>query len=194
MKNSDYTYNYLITAFEQAKLTAENLISGTDEDVFLKKPTEDKWCMGEILSHLVQTGNEYLPQIKKGLNKSDEDLAKGGEPFTPNFLFRWFIYFVSPEYKKPVPTVKPFEPVSAVNIDKQNVLNDFLKLQDEFIHILKKAKLEQLNLDRIKTRNPIVKFVPMSLTACFAIQEAHQRRHFGQMQELKERFAISAHT
>lgn len=188
MKNSDYTYDYLLNAFADAKETAKELALDVSDEIFLRKPAEDKWCMGEILSHLVQTGNEYLPQIKKGLDKPHENLATGGEPFTPNFLFRWFIYFVSPEYQRPVPTVKPFEPISTVDINRQKVLSDFLKLQDEFIHILKQVKLEQLDLDRIKTRNPIVKFVPMSLTACFAIQEAHQRRHFEQMKALKKRF------
>ncbi len=188
MKNSAYTYDYFLDAFEQAKETAKELSQSVGTDVFLRKPAADKWCMGEILSHLVQAGNEYLPQIKKGMSKPDEDLPKGGQPFTPNFLFRWFIYFVSPQYKRPVPTVKPFEPKSADNIDQKKVLSDFLTLQDEFIHLIKKAKLEQLNLDRIKTRNPIIKFVPMSITACFGVQEAHQRRHFEQMKALKERF------
>jgi hypothetical protein len=189
MKNSDYTYNYLLSAFEQAKETAQELTHSVSEDVLLKKPSEDKWSMGEILDHLVQAGNEYLPQIKKGLDKSDDKLLRGGEPFTPNFFFRWFIKVVSPEYKRPVPTVKPFEPHQATQLGKEKVLVEFIELQSEFIRLLKRSKLEQLNLDRIKTRNPIVKLIPMSLTACFAIQEAHQRRHFEQMRTLKKRFS-----
>lgn len=189
MKNSEYTYDYFLTAFEQAKNTASELTESVSENVYLKKPTEDKWCMGEILSHLVQAGNEYLPQIQKGLSKPNDQLEIGGEPFTPNYFFRWFIKIVSPEYKREVPTVKPFEPKQADKIDKEMVLADFITLQDELISLLKRCKLEQLNLDRIKTRNPIVKLVPMSLTACFAIQEAHQRRHFAQMRDLKKRFS-----
>ena len=188
MKNSDYTYDYLLEAFTQAKNTAETLVDAVSDEVFLQKPAEDKWCMGEILNHLTQAGSEYLPQIKKGLDKPDEDLPKSSGPFTPNFLFRWFIDQVSPENRRKLPTVTAFEPVEGPTMNKKDVLNGFLKLQDEIIHILKKAKLEQLDLDHIKTRNPIVKFVPMSLTSCFAIQEAHQRRHFEQMKELKERF------
>lgn len=188
MEKSAYTYHYFLHAFEQAKVTAKELVHSVDNDIFLRKPAADKWCMGEILNHLLQAGNEYLPQIKKGLNKPDEDLEKGGEPFTPNFLFRWFIYSVSPKNKRPLPTVKPFKPKSVDEINREEVLAGFLTLQDEFIHLIKKARLEQLNLDRIKTRNPIIKFVPMSLTACFGVQEAHQRRHFEQMKALKERF------
>ena len=190
MKNSEYTYDYLLNAFEEAKQTARDITGSVSEDVFHQKPAEDNWCIAEILDHLVQAGNEYLPQIKKGLEKQDDDLPRGGDPFTPNIFFRWFIKVVSPEYQRKVPTVKPFEPkLKAAVMDKEQVLDNFLSLQDEFIQLLKKAKLEQLNLDQIKTRNPIVKFIPMSISACFAIQEAHQRRHFEQMRELKKKFS-----
>lgn len=189
MKNSDYTYDYLLNAFEQAKSTASSLVSETDQTILTQKPGEDKWSMSEILSHLVQTGNEYLPQIKKALDKPDEKLAKGTPPFTPNFAFRWFIGQVSPENRRKLPTVSAFEPIQSAAIDTQEVLDDFLSLQDEFIHILKRAKLEGWNLDRIKARHPLFKILPLSLTACFGIAEAHQRRHFEQMTELKERFS-----
>jgi hypothetical protein len=189
MKNSDYTYDYLLQSFEQAKERATELVHSVDEERFLRKPAEDKWCMGEILNHLTQAGNEYLPQIKKGLNKPDENLSKGNGPFTPSFVMRWFIGQVSPENRRKLPTVAAFQPVEVPEINPTEVLNGFLKLQDEIIHILKKAKLEQLDLDHIKTRNPVVKFIPMSLTSCFAIQEAHQRRHFEQMRELKEKIS-----
>lgn len=188
MKNSDYTYDYFLDAFEQAKQTATELTESVPVDVFQRKPHEDKWSMGEILSHLVQAGNEYLPQIEKGLNKPDDKLAKGSGPFTPNIVFRWFIAQVSPENRRKLPTVSSFKPVQSEQIDMEQVLGDFLQLQDELIHFIKKAKLEGLDLDRIKTRNPVVKIVPMSLTACFGVQEAHQRRHFEQMRELRELF------
>jgi hypothetical protein len=190
MKNSDYTYNYFIEAFDQAKTEAAEIISSTDEEILIRKPSEKKWSMLEILSHLIEAGNEYLHQIKKGLNKPDDKLARAKEPFTPNFIFRWFIGQVSPENPKKLPTVPSFKPVDSSNIDHSAVLADFQTLQNEFIHILKKAKLEGLDLDGIKTRNPILKIIPMSLTACFGVTEAHQRRHFEQMNTLKKQFSL----
>ncbi len=188
MKNSDYTYDYFLEAFNEAKQTATNLTESVSEGVFQQKPAEDKWCMGEILSHLIEAGNEYKSQIRKALDKPDDRLAKGTGPFTPNFAFRWFIGQVSPENRRKLPTVSSFKPVQAEQISKQEVLNDFLKLQDELIHFLKKAKLEGLDLNRVRSWNPVLKIVPMSLTAFFGVLEAHQRRHFEQMEELKERF------
>ncbi|MEX0723247.1 MAG: DinB family protein [Gracilimonas sp.] len=189
MKNSDYTYDYFLEAFKQAKQTAAELTENVSEDIFLRKPDENKWCMGEILFHLLQTGRTYFSQVRKGLNKPEDKLSRGNGPFTPNFAFRWFIGQVSPENRRKLPTVSAFKPVQSTEIDKQEALKRFIDLQDEFIHTLKKAKLEGLDLDRIKTRNPVIKIVPMSLTACFAVIEAHQRRHFDQMRELQQRFS-----
>lgn len=188
MKNSDYTYDYFLEAFNTAKQTASNLTNSVTEEVFLQKPAEDKWCMGEILSHLVQAGNEYLPQIEQALDKPDIHLAKGKEPFTPNFAIRWFIGQVSPENPRKLPTVSSFEPIKLEHLGSQKILPNFLKLQDDLIYLLKRAKLEGLDLDRIKTRHPLLKILPISLTACFGIQEAHQRRHFEQMKRLKDTF------
>lgn len=188
MKNSAYTYDYFLDAFAKAKITAVDLTESVSPDDFNRKPSEKKWSMGEILSHLVQAGNEYLTQINKGLNKPDEKLAKGDAPFTPNLAFRLFISQLSPENKRKLPTVPSFEPIASTQIVQENVLADFLKLQDELIHIINRAKLEGLDLDRIKTWNPVVKIVPMSLTACFGITETHQRRHFEQMKVLINSF------
>lgn len=186
MKYSGYTYDYFLKAFEDAKTTASSLIISTDAQILNQKPNEDSWSMVEILNHLVQAGNEYLPQIKKALEKKDDRLAKGSGPFSPGIVFRWFIGQVSPENPRKLPTVPSFKPEEVSDLDSNKTLLDFIKLQDAFIHITKKAKLEALDLDRIKARNPLLKIIPMSLTACFGVAEAHQRRHFEQMRKLKK--------
>lgn len=191
MKNSGYTYNYFLKAFEDAKSTADLIISETELRVLKQKPSDDAWSMIEILNHLVQAGNEYLPQINKAFEKDDEKLAKGSEPFSPGLFFRWFIGQVSPENRRKLPTVPSFEPDALSDLNVEKTLLDFLKIQDSFIHNLKRAKLEGLDLDRIKTRNPILKIIPMSLTACFGVADAHQRRHFDQMRELRKKFTNS---
>lgn len=189
MKNSGYTYDYFLKAFEDAKATATSLITLTDDQILKLKPDENSWSMIEILNHLVQAGNEYNPQIKKALDKNDDKLAKGRDPFTPGFIFQWFIRQVSPENHRKLPTVPSFEPSEVSVMEVEKTLSDFLKLQDSFIHTVKRAKLEGLDLNRIKARNPIINIIPMSLTACFGVAEAHQRRHFEQMRELKAKFA-----
>lgn len=191
MKNTKYTYDYFLDAFREAKLTAKNLVEVVSDDTFTKKLNEKKWSMAQILDHLNHAGEMYFIQVQKALDKPDENLKHGHEPFTPGFIFRWFIFQVSPENPSKLPTVSSFKPIDSSSADKEKILSDFIRLQDEFIRVIKKAKIEQLDLDGIKHWNPIVKIVPMSLTSFFGVIEAHQRRHFEQMKRLKEHFTIN---
>lgn len=191
MKNSGYTYDYFLKAFEDAKTTASSLVTNTDVQILMQRPNEGSWSMVEILDHLVQAGNEYLPQINKVLEKNDDKLARGSGPFSPGKVFRWFIGQVSPENRRKLPTVPSFEPNEVSDLSIEKTLSEFMKLQASFIHIMKRAKLEGLDLDRIKARNPILKFIPMSLTACFGVAEAHQRRHFEQMKKLRDSLSFT---
>ncbi len=193
MKNSGYTYDYFLESFHEAKASATTMVSETDDQTLTKKPDKESWSMIEILNHLVQAGNEYLPQIRKALDRNDDKLAKGSGPFTPGIFFRWFIGQVSPENPRKLPTVSSFKPVNNSKLDIEKTLTDFLDLQDAFIHVLKRAKLEGLDLNRIKAKNPIIKIIPMSLTACFGVADAHQRRHFDQMKTLKNSFLSQNH-
>lgn len=186
MKNSDYTYTYFIDSLEQAKVTSAKLVQSVGQDEFLLRPAPKKWSMGEILSHLVQAGNEYLPQIKKGFQLTNEKPVYTNESFTPNGFFRYFVKMVSPENRIPLPTVPSFKPLETEKVDQEKTLGEFHMLQDELIALLKSGQRERLDLDKLKTWNPILQIAPMSLTACFAILDAHQRRHFQQMKNIRE--------
>lgn len=186
MKTSEYTYDYFIDSFTTAKEIATDLSHNTDTDVFFAKPSPGKWSMAEILSHLNQAGNQYFDQIENRLSDKEKSFPSGKEPFTPNAFIRYFIKMVSPENQKPLPTVPSFKPKISQEEQSQKILDDFLTLQDSILGTLNRCKEEKLDLDKIMTWNPIIKIIPMSLTACYGVTEAHQRRHFGQMKSLQK--------
>lgn len=184
-----YTYDDLITSFTDARERAKELIEDFPADHINTKPEPGKWSALEIMSHLVQTGNEYRRQIQTLFDNSQADMPRGSEPFEPNIFMRWFIRQVSPQNTRALPTVKLFEPLASSKLDKDQVLNDFRELQDHAIKIITKCKEEELDPDRISIRNPIVKLVPMSLTACYGVMSAHQKRHFEQIEKLHDHFS-----
>lgn len=140
--------------------------------------------MAEILSHLVQAGGQYQKQIQKGYSQASGINIETAVRFTPNPLVRLFIRSVSPENQVPLPTVPSFEPLQRGELNQEDVLSKFTALQDSFLSSLHSAKEQRLDLDRIMTKNPILKVIPMSLTSCYAVTEAHQRRHFEQMRHI----------
>lgn len=174
-----YTYDYLIDALNDAKVTSRQLIKDINDIEFKTRPADDEWSVGEILSHLIESGREYLGPIKKAL--SEDKLPKGNEPFAINFLMRQFVKQVSPENPRALPTVALFSPVEIDEYDKLELLNEFHSLQSELIKILIDSREKGIDLEDVKIKNPVLNWIKMSIVSCYAVIEAHQRRHFYQM-------------
>jgi hypothetical protein len=179
-----YTNDYYIQAFTSAKNTLHALVDNIDQTTFNTPPAEDKWCIGEIISHLIQTDQEYLKNLEAKIFDNTTQLQKGNGPYKHPIHMRFFIKVVSPEFKRPVPTIPPFEPLEIKKLDKSHLLQEFDSIQDRYLAIIEKAEMENLHLGKIKVNNPIYSFIKMSVSACLAVNEAHQRRHFLQIERI----------
>ena len=179
-----YTNDYYIQAFTSAKNTINSLVNDINLAAFSTPPAENKWCIGEIISHLIQTDKEYLAVLESKLSGDVSKLIKGSGPYKHPIHLRWFIKIVSPEFKKAVPTIPSFEPIEVKRMDKDLLLREFGEMQDRYLALIKKADEENLHLGKIKVGNPVYPIVKMSISACLAINEAHQRRHFQQIENI----------
>lgn len=179
-----YTNDFYIQGFTSAKKTIHELVDSIDNQTFNTPPAEDKWCIGEIISHLIKTSTEYLAVLENKILGDTSELKKGNGPYKHPFHLRWFIKIVSPEYKKAMPTIPPFEPKEIKDLNKSELLSEFDAIQDRYLKLLDKATKDNLHLGKIKVGNPIYPLIKMSLSACFAVNEAHQRRHFQQIEEI----------
>lgn len=179
-----YTNDYYIQAFTSAKDTIHSLVDDIDAAAFNTPPAEGKWCIGEIISHLIQTDKEYLLALEAKISDNVSMLPKGTGPYKHPIHMRLFIKVVSPEFKKAVPTLPAFEPIETKKLNKDQLLKEFDEIQDRYLAIIGKADKENLHLGKIKISNPIYSFLKMSVSACLAINEAHQRRHFQQIENI----------
>ena len=179
-----YTNEFFIRGFEQAATTMHELVDGLDDLSFRTPPAEGKWCVGEIMSHLLHTGGLYLNALHDKLDGDTAHLARGKDNYTHGFFMRFFIKAVSPENTRKLPTVAPFEPDPVEGLDKEKLLSDFDALQQAFIAVVEKADREDLDLSRIKIPNPVYPMIKMPVSAALAVQEAHQRRHLEQIRAI----------
>ena len=179
-----YTNDYYIQAFTSAKATLHSLVDNADIATFNTQPAEGKWCIGEIISHLIKTDKEYLNLLESVLTGDLSKFSKGKGPYKHPFHMRLFIKVVSPEFKKAVPTLPAFEPIEIKKLDKIQLIKEFDEIQDRYVALVEKADKENLHLGKIKVSNPIYSFIKMSVSACLAVNEAHQRRHFEQIKAI----------
>ncbi|MGB0345832.1 MAG: DinB family protein [Balneolaceae bacterium] len=179
-----YTNKNFIEGFQKAKDDLEDILRTVDDDLFVSQPVDGGWGIGEVVSHINKVTDLYLNQMEPGLNQPMDKLSKGSGPYSLPWTMRQFVKVVSPDYKPKIGTFPVFYPDKKIDLDRNKLVSRFNNNMDRFISVAQKAEDEDLNLDKIKVRNPVVKFLKMSLSACLAIHEAHTQRHLGQIKRL----------
>lgn len=180
------TYAHYIGQFIQAKSEAEKLIEPLDDRTFRRKPSADTWCIGECFSHLVETGSKYYNSAAKGIEKAEKPESGAANPFHLRFHMQWFVNYLEPPVSFKTKSPGTFQPVAYASLDKDEILNSFINLQDKYIAQLERAQGNNLDLSSVKVPNPVFAFIKMTPAECIAATEAHQRRHMEQAKKVKK--------
>lgn len=178
-----YSYDWFIWQFKNTKDNAEQFVTSVDETLFLQPPAEGRWSIAECYSHLINYGDLYFDNITEAITKSSGTTETGPTSFPPRWFAQKVISFFEPPYRIKLKTIKPMKPVDTSEYNRTELLNDYLHLQDELIVQLKKARAKQMDLRREKVRHPIFSLLTMTLSECFLLLEAHQRRHQWQAEQ-----------
>jgi len=186
MSKKEPSYPYYIEQFEKAKKEAEELILPLNDRIFRRQPSSKSWCIGECFSHLVETGNRYYKNAEKGVDEAAKPGVGARNPMHIRFFMKWFVKYLEPPIKVKTKAPGPFKPTAYAGLDKDEILNDYLALQDKYISLLEIAETNKLNLSVIKVPNPIIPLVKMTAAECVTVTEAHQRRHLVQARNVKK--------
>lgn len=169
-----------IADFRSAKQQALAFVPSIPDELFLQKPSEDVWSAAECYDHLVHVGNMYLERIRDAYARETDQKAE--EPFHHRWLMKKIIQFLEPPYSMKMGTPKSFDPEPVSELDKDEVLQEFIILQDTFIDLLQQHPSKPL--DQITIHSPAYKFVRMNISEALAFTAAHQRRHMWQAEQI----------
>ncbi len=170
--------------FEGAK-TIINEYGSLDTDTVIFKLNPDTWNCVEVCQHLIRFNNLYLGQIDDALDEISS-IPVNGDSYSPGWLSRRFASFLEPPYKFGVKTIKPMFP-SMVDLDPAETFHALIAIQDHTTDLLKRAKNEHWDLDMIKAAHPLIKILTLSFTDFLIVMDAHQRRHFWQIEQILKR-------
>lgn len=179
-----YTYRWYIKQFEKAKKQAKALQNSASEQRLGTKPDTNTWSATECIAHLNTFGNIYFDNIRNGLDQAPPDAAGSSDSFKPRLFWRGVIRIFEPPYSVTFKTLSIFEPDISESADIDNAFRHFFDLQDRFIDQLQLSKQKGFNLNHTKVSNPALTFVKMTLAECYAVAEAHQRRHLWQAERI----------
>ncbi|MBI1756270.1 MAG: DinB family protein [Fimbriimonas ginsengisoli] len=153
---------------------AENAVKGLDATAINARPAGAVLSIGQILEHLALGAEGYVSPMNHALVKAKKSTADKALHFT--FFGKLIIKAAGPDGKGPmpkklVPGPGPYGP---------EVLDRFKNAFEDIIAIAEGCK--GMDLGSATIRNPIVSFITMNLADCFAIQEAHAKRHVAQIE------------
>ncbi|WP_340105590.1 hypothetical protein [Rhodohalobacter sp. 8-1] len=170
--------------FEGAK-TVINEYGSLDTDTVIFKLNPETWSCVEVCQHLIRFNTLYCEQMDKAVD-SFSTIPVNGESFSPKWMSRKIASFLEPPYKFGVKTFKPMFP-STVDLNPAETFHKLIEIQDNIIDFLGNAKSERWNLDKVCASHPMIKIYKMSLTDFLIIIDAHQRRHFWQIEQILKR-------
>jgi len=75
------------------------------------------------------------------------------------------------------------KPVDTSGYSRMELLDEYLNLQNRLIVELENAHQKNVHLGRSKVSHPIFPIIKMTLSECFLLLEAHQRRHQWQAEQ-----------
>lgn len=157
---------------------------GIPADTMELKLNPKTWSCTEVCQHLIQFNRLYLRGMNQAVEKSDPKPKSDGD-FKTGWLTRKLGGLIEPPYKIGLKTIKPMYPAE-IELSTADTLDRLGETEYEILQILDRAKRESWNLDKVKGRNPVFKF-RMSLTEFIIYLDAHQRRHFWQIEQILKR-------
>lgn len=182
----NYTFNELKERFEGAKTVIHEYGNLAEETVSFKLNPET-WSCTEVCQHLIRFNEMYISEIDSAVDKRKTlPVSKNGDSFSPKWSARKIAEYLEPPYKFGIKTLKPMYP-SNVELSAADTFIRLIEINEVVITMLSKAEGENWNLKRIKGSHPLLKLYRMSLIDFLVLIDAHQRRHFWQIEQILTR-------
>lgn len=160
----------------EATRRAWSLVQTTDGRLFTVRPQPSRWSAAECLAHLSISTEQFLPVLRKALDKGRKGKAKRSPRMDLlGGILRWFL---EPPIRRRMKTAAPFVPKSTRA--KADAFGDFAALQEKLIDLLREAREGDL---REKIVSPFDKRLRFNLYSAFRIVAAHERRHLWQAEQ-----------
>lgn len=182
----EYTFNELKERFEGAK-TVVHEYGSLAEDTVNFKLNPETWSCTEVCQHLIRFNEMYMSAVNSAIDKRKTlPVFKNGDSFSPKWSAKKLAEYMEPPYKFGIKTLKPMYP-SNVELSAAETFMRLIRINDDIIVLLTKAEEEKWNLNKIKGSHPFLKVYRMSLIDYLVLIDAHQRRHFWQIEQILTR-------
>jgi hypothetical protein len=167
------------------KTAVSNDFGELNEDQLNRKPSPDRWSIGECIDHLVVSHDQYLKNICK-VDVERIEPGNNSKPYKHTIFGNILVNSVSPKATRKVKTFKVFKPNH--KLIEVKTVDDYHRSIDELIDIAK--SYEGYDLNKIKISSPISNLIRLILGDAFMIHLNHDKRHINQANKVLEKLEI----
>ena len=155
-----------------------------DDASFNKKPSMEKWSIGECFQHLNLTLNIYIPQMME-LVEQKEIYPKHTDTFSHSFLGKIAVKSMTPKKDSTIPyKMKTFGDLKPLKTHggQKSILDDFLAFQEDILYMI--TALSDMSLTKPKITTAAGKWLKMGIGDALHFMVAHNQRHLQQAQNV----------
>jgi hypothetical protein len=162
---------------------AKRLVAGLSEAQLNWTSHPNSWSIAQCLDHLRATSKAFEPYLTAAIKRGSEKWPTDSPvPYRPSWVGGWLIKQVVPETTRKVPSPKVFRPTESPTIE--NALAEFLKQQEEFLGLVRRAQGFDYNKTRL--RSPVTPLMRYSIADAFVVTVVHGWRHLAQARRMRE--------
>jgi hypothetical protein len=171
----------IIDELDRTDQQARSMVAGlTDAQLNWQPGGGTGWSVAQCLEHLTHATALYVPALQAAVRKASVLPAGKRKPIQPGWLGRWFITELEPPPKRKLKSPKKARP--AARPKGAETLTAFLAAHDQVRALV--AEVRDLDLNRIRFRNPFLRLLPWTVGTGLMIIGAHDRRHLWQAQQV----------
>ena len=166
----------------QSDQVAQRIAGGLSDAQVNWQPHETAWSIAQCLDHLGRGNTVYAAALQQALKESRAAKEPSPGPIRPGWFGRYVIRSFEPPPRRKLRAPKKIVPAS--RIGSREVLEAFLRSQDDMRAVIRDGA--ELDLNRIRFRNPFIGFLRFTVGTGLLIITAHNRRHLWQAERVLE--------
>jgi hypothetical protein len=146
----------------------------------LWRPADGAWSIAECIEHVSKGISQYIHPIRAAIAKGAPPASDADYLFVPGGWFSAaFVKRIGPQVTTKFKSPRKIRPVST---DPERAFEELRRGHEEIQRLL--AETAQLDLNRIRFRNPFIPVLRFTVATGFLVLAAHGRRHLLQAERV----------
>jgi hypothetical protein len=170
----------ILNELDRTDQEARQLVSELSEAQVNWRPSPTGWSVAQCLAHLGQMNSVLTAALRTAVRQADKNSGMPRKPIQPGWFGRWFIGQMEGPPRRKMKT--PRQGIPEAHKSGEEILRAFIAAHDELRSLVHDAR--DLDLNRIRFRNPFIGFLRYSVGTALLVIGAHDRRHLWQARQV----------